>query len=73
MKMIFSYVVCLFCIKNMFYLAINTRFRCERVMDTVKDCEPWFGFEQEYFITDNNGIPLGWNKDGTFEDQGIFL
>ena len=56
----------------MFYLAINTRFRCERVMDTVKDHDPWFGFEQEYFITDNNGIPLGWNKDGTFEDQGIF-
>ena len=41
-------------------------------MDTVKDRDPWFGFEQEYFITDNNGIPLGWNKDGTFEDQGSF-
>jgi glutamine synthetase len=32
----------------------------------------WFGFEQEYFLTEN-GIPLGFPKDGTFpKEQGEF-
>ena len=32
----------------------------------------WFGFEQEYFLT-QNGIPLGFPEDGSFpKDQGDF-
>ena len=31
----------------------------------------WFGFEQEYFFTDKNGEPLGW-EDGTPRPQGDY-
>ena len=37
---------------------------------TVTD-EWWFGFEQEYFFTDKNGEPLGW-EDGTPRPQGDY-
>ena len=40
-------------------------------MENVKDHDPWFGFEQEYFVTDNDGMPFGWNSDGTYDEQGI--
>ena len=33
--------------------------------------EWWFGFEQEYFFTDKNGAPLGW-EDGTPRPQGDY-
>ena len=33
--------------------------------------EWWFGFEQEYFFTDMNGEPLGW-EDGTPRPQGDY-
>ena len=33
--------------------------------------EWWFGFEQEYFFTDKNGEPLGW-EDGTPRPQGDY-
>ena len=33
--------------------------------------EWWFGFEQEYFFTDKNGEPLGWD-DGTPRPQGDY-
>ena len=33
--------------------------------------EWWFGFEQEYFFTGDNGAPLGW-EDGTPRPQGDY-
>ena len=33
--------------------------------------EWWFGFEQEYFFTDENGEPLGW-EDGEPRPQGDY-
>ena len=45
----------------------NTRAAAEAV---VTD-EWWFGFEQEYFFTDNKGNPLGW-EEGTPRPQGDY-
>ena len=49
------------------FSVINTRVPFVEFMqrpDIVK-LEPWFGFEEEYWVTDRDGIPLGWemNKD----------
>ena len=45
----------------------NTRRRCEGL---VTD-EWWFGFEQEYFFTNDKGEPLGW-EEGTPRPQGDY-
>ena len=45
----------------------NTRVAASEV---VTD-EWWFGFEQEYFFTGENGDPLGW-EDGTPRPQGDY-
>jgi glutamine synthetase len=45
----------------------NTRAKAAGI---VSD-EWWFGFEQEYFFTDKNGEPLGW-EDGTPRPQGDY-
>ncbi len=45
----------------------NTRVAAAEV---VTD-EWWFGFEQEYFFTGENGDPLGW-EDGTPRPQGDY-
>jgi len=45
----------------------NTRAAANEV---VTD-EWWFGFEQEYFFTGDNGEPLGW-EDGTPRPQGDY-
>ena len=39
--------------------------------DAVATDEWWFGFEQEYFFTDNKGNPLGW-EEGTPRPQGDY-
>lgn len=31
------------------------------MLDQIKDHEPWFGIEQEFYITNKDGIPLDWN------------
>ncbi|MEO1836473.1 MAG: glutamine synthetase beta-grasp domain-containing protein, partial [Akkermansiaceae bacterium] len=37
----------------------------------LDDAGAWFGFEQEYFLT-QNGLPLGFPKDGFPEPQGEY-
>ena len=45
----------------------NTRAAAEAVLSD----EWWFGFEQEYFFTNKDGSPLGW-EDGTPRPQGDY-
>ena len=45
----------------------NTRAAAEQVLND----EWWFGFEQEYFFTNKDGSPLGW-EDGTPRPQGDY-
>ena len=47
---------------------INTRHPFAEFMsrpEIVKE-EPWFGFEQEYWVTDRDGIPIGWEMNKEF-------
>ena len=49
-------------------LVINTRRPFVEFMqrpDIVKE-DAWFGFEQEYWVADRDGIPLGWQLDKDF-------
>lgn len=43
-------------------VAHNTRKRCREVLERVKEHEPLYAFEQEYFIVDKKGVPLEWDK-----------
>ena len=45
----------------------NTRAAAEKILSD----EWWFGFEQEYFFTNKDGSPLGW-EDGTPRPQGDY-
>lgn len=38
----------------------NIRKKCKEILDQVKEHEPWFGIEQEFYITHKNDIPLDW-------------
>ncbi|CAH2316837.1 Glutamine synthetase [Pelobates cultripes] len=38
----------------------NLRQTCKKIMDLVKDHQPWFGMEQEYILLGINGQPYGW-------------
>lgn len=42
----------------------NTRQKAMKIFDTqeVKDAEPWFGIEQEFFITNRSGEALGMTR-----------
>lgn len=44
------------------FIEYNTRKKCKAVLEQVKvkEHEPWFGIEQEFYITDKNDIPLDW-------------
>ncbi|XP_045161651.2 glutamine synthetase-like [Mercenaria mercenaria] len=42
-------------------IAFNTRKKCKEILEKVKEQEPWFGIEQEFYITDKNDIPLDWS------------
>mmetsp|Transcript_12307 Transcript_12307/g.37542 ORF Transcript_12307/g.37542 Transcript_12307/m.37542 type:complete len:359 (+) Transcript_12307:251-1327(+) len=54
-------------------LQTNMRHDCAVVMDAVKDLEPWFGCEQEYFIIDKDtGRPLGFPAKGYPGPQGPY-
>jgi len=48
----------------------NTRFKLSKNKDKGNDF--WWGFEQEYFITSKNGIPVGFPADGYPEPQGEY-
>lgn len=40
----------------------NTRRSCSQAMQKAADQEPWFGIEQEYVLTENDGHPLQWPR-----------
>ncbi|XP_042338428.1 glutamine synthetase-like, partial [Plectropomus leopardus] len=42
----------------------NQRSQCVKVMDQVKEFEPWFGMEQEYTLFGLDGKPFGWPPQG---------
>jgi len=50
----------------------NYRNHAKKVMDAVKEHEPWFGLEQEYTLFDADDKPLGWPKGGFPGPQGPY-
>ena len=50
----------------------NTRYRCNLIMEKVKEHEPWFGLEQEYTLFKSDGKTLlGWST-GIPVEQGQY-
>ena len=51
----------------------NTRNKSLNIFRKYKDEKPWFGIEQEFFMIDIlNGLPLGFNNDGSAHPQGKY-
>lgn len=53
----------------------NTRYPAEEIFNKVLKFHPWYGFEQEYVLLDNNtSRPLGWSSDSNIfpEAQGKY-
>lgn len=54
----------------------NFRHVVNKIMEEAKEHDPWFGLEQEFFITEKNGgfhsRPYGWPKDGYPNPQGQY-
>ena len=42
------------------FIEYNTRKKCKEILEQVKEHDPWFGIEQEFYITDKNDVPLDW-------------
>ena len=60
---------------SVLFSVINTRFPFVEFMQRpdIVTLEPWFGFEEEYWITDRDGIPLGWELNKDFVDNSKTL
>ena len=40
----------------------------------TKPHEPWFGIEQEYFVTDDQGVPISYDpSNNNYETLGMFF
>nr|ADX97445.1 glutamine synthetase II [Dixoniella grisea] len=54
-------------------LPSNSRYACAKVMEQAMHLEPWFGIEQEYFLTNlKTGRPLGFPEMGLPEPQAMY-
>ncbi|XP_033479645.2 glutamine synthetase-like [Epinephelus lanceolatus] len=42
----------------------NQRSQCAKVMEEVREFQPWFGMEQEYTLFGLDGKPFGWPPQG---------
>ncbi|XP_074486210.1 glutamine synthetase-like [Sebastes fasciatus] len=42
----------------------NQRSQCAKVMEEVREHQPWFGMEQEYTLFGLDGQPFGWPSQG---------
>jgi glutamine synthetase len=51
----------------------NTRNKALRIFSKFSSEEAWFGIEQEFFmINTKNGLPIGFNNDGSAHPQGRY-
>ncbi|UYV65478.1 GLUL [Cordylochernes scorpioides] len=50
----------------------NNRAKCEDTIKKARDCQPWFGLEQEYSLLDKEDRPLGWPRNGYPAPQGPY-
>uniref|UniRef100_A0A667WZF2 Glutamine synthetase n=1 Tax=Myripristis murdjan TaxID=586833 RepID=A0A667WZF2_9TELE len=49
----------------------NQRSQCDKIMEEVKEFQPWFGMEQEYTLFDLDGQLIGWLPRESQETQGF--
>ncbi|XP_044047058.1 glutamine synthetase-like [Siniperca chuatsi] len=57
-------VLCEVLDSNCVPIGSNQRSQCAKVMEEVKDFQPWFGMEQEYTLFSLDGRPFGWPPQG---------
>lgn len=49
----------------------NQRSQCAKVMEEVREFQPWFGMEQEYTLFGLDGQPFGWPLQGCSFTNGV--
>ncbi|XP_070771494.1 glutamine synthetase-like [Enoplosus armatus] len=57
-------VLCEVLDSNLVDIGGNQRSQCAKVMEDVKEFQPWFGMEQEYTLFGLDGQPFGWPPQG---------
>uniref|UniRef100_A0A8C4IZ02 Glutamine synthetase n=1 Tax=Dicentrarchus labrax TaxID=13489 RepID=A0A8C4IZ02_DICLA len=58
-------VLCEVLDSNRVPMGSNQRSQCAKVMEEVREFEPWFGMEQEYILFGLDGRPFGWAPQGS--------